>query len=194
MTETRDKLTSLNSLGTLQENGTQFFSKVFHKYPQSFSCKEGCSKCCYVDLSVFEVEATKIVNWFSMLSPIRQSELKALWQNHLFKEGDNANGEKNLSCAFLIDEKCSIYEARPLICRTQGAPLYFQEMNKVDICPLNFKNEEMPPRENWLNVDRLNMLLALVQNQYAKEASTDSESRLSLKSIRSLLVGSSYEN
>lgn len=188
MIEAENKLASLHSLATLQENGAQFFSKVFQKYPESFSCKEGCSKCCYVDLSVFEVEAAKIVSWFFAQPLDEQDKLKTIWKKRTFINGENANGEKNLSCTFLVDEKCSIYETRPMICRTQGAPLFFQELNKVDICPLNFKEQEVPAKEDWLNVDRLNMLLGLVQNQYAKESQKNSENRLSLKTIHQFLM------
>lgn len=177
----------LPALASLQENGSQFFSKVFDKYPNSFSCKEGCSKCCYVDLSVFEIEAANIVSWFFLLPISRQNELKNIWRQQELELGENANQEPNYACAFLVNEKCSVYEARPLICRTQGAPLFFQEVNKVDICPLNFQDEELPLKEDWLSVDRINMLLGLVQNQYAKEAGKKLETRVPLKDLQNFL-------
>ncbi len=152
------------SLKTLQANASGFFDKVQNKHVDKMVCKAGCSKCCYVDLSVFTVEANLIRDWFQSLTSDRQNELRTLWRTEL-KDGENANGKKEKSCAFLKDEMCTIYEARPLICRTQGAPLFFQELNSFDVCPLNFSQSEIPPREDWLNVDRLNTLLAMLQGE-----------------------------
>lgn len=155
------------SLNTLQANASGFFDKVQNKHADKMVCRAGCSKCCYVDLSVFSVEANHISDWFQALSPERKAELRTLWKSEL-KDGENANGKKEKSCAFLKNEMCTIYEVRPLICRTQGAPLFFQELNSFDVCPLNFSNSEIPPREDWLNVDRLNTLLAMLQGESQK--------------------------
>ena len=48
---------------------------------------------------------------------------------------------KPVSCPFLLDDCCSIYGSRPVICRTQGLPLLLQAddgVMEVDFCPLNF--------------------------------------------------------
>ncbi|MGZ3809289.1 MAG: YkgJ family cysteine cluster protein, partial [Bacteriovorax sp.] len=81
------------------------------------------------------------------------------------------------ACAFLYDDRCTIYEARPVICRTQGAPLFLQEENVLDYCPLNFKEGD-PPKEDWLNLDRLNTLLSFA----AKTSGL--EKRITLKKLK----------
>lgn len=179
---------SLRSLKTLGENAEAFFTKVFEKHSNQFSCARGCSKCCYVDLSVFSIEAFFIEEWFSNLSQSKKEQLQSLWQNASEKMGENAAGEKNPACVFLVDENCSIYESRPLICRTQGAILFFENESKVDVCPLNFAESELPGREDWLNVDRLNTLLSLVQNQFAKENVKYLDQRVTLRSLREKLI------
>lgn len=152
---------------TLQENASGFFDKIATKYSSSMKCAEGCSKCCFTDITIFEVEANRIKEWFQTLGPDEQDRLKKLWATPV-TEG---------ACAFLYNDRCSIYEARPIICRTQGAPLFIQADNVLDYCPLNFKDGD-PPKEDWLNLDRLNTLLSFA----AKTAGE--EKRVSLKKLK----------
>lgn len=165
-------MTSLKKpINSLQENASGFFDKVQAKYSAQMKCTEGCSKCCYTDISVFEVESENIKEWFESLSEERQSELKTLWQAPV-----NAG-----ACSFLYNERCSVYEARPIICRTQGAPLFLQSENVLDYCPLNFEAGD-PPKEDWLNLERLNTLLSFA-------ASTSSQDkRIRLKKLKDLLL------
>jgi Fe-S-cluster containining protein len=155
---------------SLQENASGFFDKVQNKYSAQMKCTEGCSKCCYTDISVFEVEAENIKEWFSNLSEERKSEIKNLWQDPVEKG----------ACSFLYNDRCSIYEVRPVICRTQGAPLFVQADNVLDYCPLNFEAGD-PPKEDWLNLDRLNTLLSFA----AKTSGL--ENRIRLKKLKETL-------
>ncbi|MDO9183995.1 MAG: YkgJ family cysteine cluster protein, partial [Bacteriovorax sp.] len=99
---------------TLQENASGFFDKVSKKYGGEMKCAEGCSKCCFTDITIFKVESERLLTWFNSLNPETKNELQALW-----KEAP----EKG-ACTFLYNDRCSVYEARPVICRTQGAPLF----------------------------------------------------------------------
>ena len=80
-----------------------------------------------------------------------------------------------VACPLLVEDRCSIYESRPLICRTQGLPLLIEAEDgeaEVDFCPLNFTApgavddlEEM----HLVPLDDLNLKLALVNLQYCRE-------------------------
>lgn len=146
-------------------------------------CKKGCSRCCYVDLSVFSIEADFIRDWFNRLSGTHQNELKHLWEIP-GKEALNFNGETVESCPFLVNETCSIYEARPIICRTQGLALLF-ELNgeeATDACPLNFNNSELEVGD-LLDLDRLNYILSTLQVQQG------GEERVKLEDLKKELKG-----
>ncbi len=156
---------------TLQENASGFFDKVSSKHSTAMKCKEGCSKCCFTDISVFEVESERINEWVNSLSEERRSELKNLW----------ATPNESGACSFLYNDRCTIYEARPIICRTQGAPLFVQVDNTLDYCPLNFEAGD-PPKEDWLNLDRLNTLLSFA----AKTSGLDK--RIRLKKLKEKLL------
>ncbi|MFA6236327.1 MAG: YkgJ family cysteine cluster protein [Bacteriovorax sp.] len=159
------------SIITLQENASGFFDKVMEKYSSEMKCSEGCSKCCYTDISVFKVEAQRISDWFNEQTFEQRAELMNLWQT---------KNEKG-ACAFLYNDRCSIYEARPVICRTQGAPLFLAAENALDYCPLNFESGD-PPKEDWLNLERLNTMLSLA----AKMAGQDE--RVRLKKLKEQLI------
>jgi len=97
-------------------------------------CGPGCSSCCQDELTVFEIEALRIL-----------AENAAMLET-------SAPGSPG-QCA-MLDEAgdCRIYQARPYVCRTQGLPLRWLEETDDgwreyrDICPLN---------EQGLNVTKL---------------------------------------
>jgi Fe-S-cluster containining protein len=156
---------------TLQENASGFFDKTIQKFSQEMKCKEGCSKCCYTDISIFKVESERIKEWFHSQDELKKKELKELWSTKNFAG----------ACSFLYDERCTIYEARPVICRTQGVPLFLATENVLDYCPLNFEGGD-PPKEDWLNLERLNTMLSLA----AKSAHL--EDRIRLKKLKMELL------
>ena len=101
---------------------------------QNFFCREACSRCC----KKFGSPATYQIEWQN----IENHLLKSNFQNidivykNLKQFKDNLRMElesrakfnldfifNQIGCPFLIDEKCSIYTVRPLICRTFGFSL-----------------------------------------------------------------------
>lgn len=131
-------------------------------------CKNGCSRCCYTDISVFQIEADHIRLWFKDLGAEQRRLLKEHWSQGPTMT-TNFSGEKAQSCAFLHQESCTIYEARPLICRTQGLAMKFtvDEENFVDICPLNEDMLEVIKENEILNLDLLNIILSQMESVQA---------------------------
>lgn len=68
-----------------------------------------------------------------------------------------------------------LYEARPIICRTHGYPLYFEKDGKtlVDFCPKNFKGVSSFPKESLFDLEQLNTLLATINKQFIESIETD---------------------
>jgi Fe-S-cluster containining protein len=103
-------------------------------HAKRLQCRAGCSACCTDGITVFEIEADRIV---------------ARHQDLLENGEPHAEG----GCAFLDGAgRCRIYEERPYVCRTQGLPLRWIEEDEDgaayearDICPLN--DEGGPPLE-----------------------------------------------
>ncbi len=103
-------------------------------------CRRGCCSCCIDDLTVFEVEASRIVRAHAAL--LRQGSPHPVG-----------------ACAFLDAEgACRIYADRPYVCRTQGLPMRWYESDSGeatelrDICELNVAGEpieELPESACW---------------------------------------------
>ncbi len=97
------------------------------KHSKELKCQKGCDSCCE-NISVFPIEFHSIKNELdNKLDSIPKRKF------NIFKK----------SCIFLQDGACHIYNSRPIICRTQGLPLMYQNINgegyEVSHCQLNFK-------------------------------------------------------
>jgi uncharacterized protein len=186
---------------SLQDNAANFFQRVLEKHGSAMSCRAGCSACCHVSLDVFESEALRMVAWARDLAKSGRAALQEALLRAKSEGGTaglDALGKKRAPCVFLSGGFCSVYEARPVICRTQGAPLQLKKDDgkgnvtvAVDACPLNFKSEgTFPEREEWLDLDRLTVLQVLAQRQYAASINETlpwkktSEGRISLAEVR----------
>jgi Fe-S-cluster containining protein len=169
----------MGHLNQLRSKVDDFFDNCFNKNQKEFSCKLGCDQCCHVSLSVSAVEAQAIIDWFDRLNQDMKIILKKLWESEQCKGKDL---EENLvsPCAFLYEGKCSIYESRPIICRSHGLPLLRLENGKnfLDCCSLNFQNTT-PPKEDMLDLERLNLILSTLNETYFK-----GQDRVALSSIK----------
>jgi hypothetical protein len=138
----------------LRKRVGEHFDAAVGRTPAAFACREGCDQCCHARFGVFELEAAPIRERLARMSkedPKLRARVRA-------QADDPAHADR---CALLVDGRCSVYEERPLICRSQGLPLLVDE--RVDWCPLNF-TDGSPPRESVLSLDALNApLVALAR-------------------------------
>lgn len=144
------------------------------KHQKEMMCKAGCSACCreYAILPI-EFESVKI-------------SLKGKGQTTY-----NANFGKE-ECPFLIDSRCSIYEDRPIICRTHGLPLLFManEDWELSACDLNFTKvpDDYFSFENTFPQDTFNSKLFVLNQEFLNSNKTDkSSSETKLISIQKLI-------
>jgi uncharacterized protein len=144
----------------------------------ALACKKGCDACCAAGLSVLPVESFAIQA--SGLSP--------------------PAAPKPGMCAFLdATGACSVYEARPILCRTHGLPLRANQsanargtltiVDDVSVCALNFTKR--PPRtDEILDADKLLMLLVTVDRRFRMRVGLpDDASRVPLAELAADLRG-----
>ncbi|PRQ07375.1 YkgJ family cysteine cluster protein [Enhygromyxa salina] len=137
----------------------QHFEQAVARSPDSFACRAGCDRCCGQRFSVFEVEA----------APIRAALAQLASADPPLRERIREQGRdlESSSCALLVDGRCSVYEQRPMICRSHGLPVAVADPERVDgplrvdHCPLNFV-ESSPPRASVLILDAVNRPLAVI--------------------------------
>ncbi len=155
----------------LIEYADSLTAKLSSRYAEHLVCRSGCSGCCHHHLSVFSVEAATVRAGIEALPEPLRIQLNEQARKTLELE---ARGQSAI-CPMLIDDRCSVYESRPMICRTQGLPLLIEAEDgeaEVDFCPLNFTDENAMAdldQDYLVPLDDLNLKLALVNLQHCRE-------------------------
>ena len=86
-------------------------------------CKKGCAYCCKDgEYPMSELEYANMMIYYDTLAP----ELKGQINQNIVALL-NTNKHKFYECPFLVNNSCSIYPARPIICRAFG--LIFKSEN-----------------------------------------------------------------
>jgi len=146
-----------------------FAQAVAARRAEDVRCRAGCSACCEVELSVCGVEAARIAHALVCLDGPTRARI-------------GARAGRRGRCVMLEDDgRCAVYEARPLVCRTQGLPLAYPEGTlpvatvrarggadrEITFCPLNFEARG-PDAADVLDAERVDRTLALVNLRHAE--------------------------
>lgn len=131
-------------------------------YADHIACQKGCDTCCK-PLNLFPVEAFALAAAFKAIPPEGRSRAADVL------EADTGQ------CPLLVEHQCLLYEARPVICRTHGFPIYMETdgSGMVDFCPENFTGIREFPKEALLNLEQLNTLLTAVNQHFLAAIQTD---------------------
>ncbi len=156
------------------------FNEIQQRHADKMNCRQGCHSCCLPGLSVSTLEASFIAHFL-------QADKQADEACADIERRDPFHGSR---CSFLGDAGgCSIYEARPVVCRSHGVPIRFETEEKetmVDVCPLNFEELSLAELDgaDFINIDTLNTILAAIAKQFNPE---DTGNRVPLR--RSKILG-----
>jgi uncharacterized protein len=89
------------------------------------ACKAGCGHCCSVQVQVLPVEVLHLVSY---LRRTRTADQLQTLTEQVSALDERVHGllpaERillGLPCALLVDDRCSAYEARPVICRSANS-------------------------------------------------------------------------
>lgn len=172
------KLTDFSNYDDLVKKVDDKYSEILKAKPKSFACKKGCHQCCAPNLKVSVIEKAKIKNYLEANPEIITK----------IEKTNEDNPHKGKRCDLLdASGACLIYPVRPVICRSHGAPVLVpgKDESTLDVCPLNFKNENLSDLDESLriNLSILNTILALVN---MKEFPENSKKRVKL-SLKNLL-------
>ncbi len=191
-----------------------FFAAVLQRHPTQLQCQQGCHGCCQAGLSVSAIEAAAIRDYLRSLPLDDRARLKALLQAGTSSNRTApAHAARNASCALLTqDGLCTIYPARPLVCRSQGLPLAYapelipeqalrfraKDGRAVVLCPLNFAPDADPAASgaeaveptaaDILDGDRLDVLLALLNRRYVDSLGGNPQDALARVDLADLVL------
>lgn len=133
--------------------------------PDAFACRAGCDACCHRRFSVFTVEAERVRQALQALArhtPTLRERIRR----------QASDPSASAHCALLVDGRCSVYDERPMICRSHGLPLGWVSEDdaddgaegpvlSVDVCALNFREHEIPI-ESVLRLEAVDAPLAVI--------------------------------
>lgn len=151
MSESQPKENLANYLSLLSRVD-QLCGKITEQFSEQITCRAGCSGCCR-HLSLFPVETANLVMAVKNLP----DEIKAILSGRL-------QWAESGSCPLLLNDCCTIYHSRPVICRTHGLPLVTETDGGrvVDCCPENFRAVESLPGSAVINLETLNSALVAI--------------------------------
>jgi hypothetical protein len=139
-------------------------AEISARHPAALACRAGCHGCCQPGLTVNSVEAAHLAA-FLAADPARRARAR---------EAVAADAHAGTRCALLAaDGRCSVYEARPIVCRSHGVPVQvlrttIAKVKTRDVCPLNFVGLPLAelPAGDLIDLDTLNTLMALIDAQH----------------------------
>jgi uncharacterized protein len=142
---------------TLRKKIDALMEMLSDRHAPYMKCSKGCDLCC-MDYSILTVE------FYAILDDLKKKgkEAKPLQP----AEGDHGNG-----CIFLKNHSCTIYESRPVICRTHGLPLLFTNDDfewELSTCELNFTTYDYEnfTSENTFPQDTYNSKLFMLNKKF----------------------------
>ena len=132
-------------------------ARIVAAFPDQLACRAGCAGCCTLQ-GVLPVEAASLALAWRGLP---ETEALAL-QARLAAATDTGR------CPLLSHERCPLYAARPVICRTHGLPLLVEDAHgrRVDRCPLNFTGLDTLPGSAIIDLERLNQGLVVANRHF----------------------------
>ncbi|MGD9994761.1 MAG: YkgJ family cysteine cluster protein [Salinivirgaceae bacterium] len=129
------------------------------QHKNQMACKKGCSMCCE-SLRLFPLELAAISR--------ELGETMQSLPGKKFRLNPKA-------CRFLVNDACTIYASRPIICRTQGLALLYENKQgtgfEFSTCRLNFKEVAIESfnQDNALFMSPFNSRLFLLNQQFVKQ-------------------------
>lgn len=157
------------------------------------TCSAGCSSCCHAWLTVSAVEAHELIVALDGLADPAREAIRVRGAHELQRE---TAGESPARCAMLDDDgRCGVYEARPLVCRTQGHALRYPSgvipaesvtrktaNGDVTWCPLNY-DVRAPHAEDVLDAERVDQILAVVAERHEAAHGVPRHTRYALSAL-----------
>ena len=84
----------------------------------NMTCRAGCSACCHQQINISDSEADLIMEEVNKRSIVLDKVKLSRQANWDKKDYYHKKNRPHASCVFLQDNKCSIYNQRPAVCRS----------------------------------------------------------------------------
>ncbi len=131
-----------------------FFETVLARHGSAMQCGSGCSDCCHARLTITAVEARAIRGELARWPEDQRRALAA--------HAATAPAER---CAALdASGRCLIYTARPIVCRSHGAPIRMRDSRSLPVVQSCFRNftRETPDPDCVIDQETLSTLVLAI--------------------------------
>jgi Fe-S-cluster containining protein len=133
------------------------FRRVFARFAERMQCRRGCSQCCSQMFSISLLEAAYISRAVKAMPESERARLREAARSYVARakeltgHGQESEAEETITprpglrlpCPALRGDACSIYHARPIICRKWGIPIFNPKRPlELQACELNFRPGE----------------------------------------------------
>lgn len=145
------------ALVVLRRRVDDHFAAAVERSPGQFRCRPGCDSCCQPGLGVFGIEAARIRSALTELA-VRDPATRARVRAQALAEDERDR------CALLVDGRCTVYDDRPLLCRSHGLPVIGPDA-QVRGCELNFPSAE-PPAKSVLELSAVDAPLSIMATMW----------------------------
>ena len=147
----------------------QMQALIRQRLPTLLHCRPGCTNCC-IGFTVLPLEAAILLH---VPGSEKRPAVKSSQENR---------------CLFLLENgHCSVYDRRPILCRTQGLALAYIDHEsgtiEVSACPINFSEEFSFEQDDLFFMDSFNDRLAVLNLQYCRQAGLQPDCRIALSDI-----------
>ncbi|MEM7157535.1 MAG: YkgJ family cysteine cluster protein [Myxococcota bacterium] len=148
------------ALDVLRQRVDAHFDAALERSADQMQCRAGCARCCHQRFGVFEVEAHRV-----RAALVRLGRQDPELRERVRQQADDPDAA--VHCALLVDDRCTVYEDRPLLCRTHGLPTLIRDEQGTSLqgCPLNFTSEEPPPA-SVLDLSAVNAPLSVMARMW----------------------------
>lgn len=100
----------------------KIFDGLYKEVPQAIECEKGCNYCCRGSVSVTETEMKEVGMYIRKTFSKEELESVKKAATKIKKSLQELTKEERIyarhDCPLLMDGECSIYESRPLMCRS----------------------------------------------------------------------------
>ena len=136
--------------------------KFFERQQDYIFCKEGCAKCCKnAHFPYSKIEVQYLIEGFNKLPFELKEKIKSNIKKTLLDKKQSNDKNFKYTCPFLINDKCSVYDYRGIICRTFGLmSINKKGPVKVPFCcyeGLNYSNV-LDEKENKVSEEKYKQL------------------------------------
>lgn len=150
-----------DSYRKILEHADEHFGAVARTQPGNLMCRLGCTMCCHGLFEIGAADVSVIAEGLDSLSVVDRDALvsraEAIIEETSHPDLRDCSAEEkdqffsrseNIPCPALgPNGACSIYEWRPIVCRTFGLPLREGDRYIGDVCELNFNDASQEQRE-----------------------------------------------